>query len=242
MSTNEPAQVRHPELELFYKNNPDFDAARFDFHNPEAMAELNWDGVQRDRAVPLLKSAQRLIRLIPDPAAASRLLADAVSGEPEAPLRSARLLAGADPDERGAGEADEAEAPPFPTSALQVAAYSPEHFADEYAPVLGEDGQALAKQIHDNANHIQARTMHQWANVAQLSSPHAQAMAVNHVSDAILGHYSGLPSYDQLFGSLNYCECDECKSIFGPAAYLVDLLRIIDQYATAPSSSGRLGS
>jgi hypothetical protein len=36
------------------------------------------------------------------------------------------------------------------------------------------------------------------------------------------------PTLEELFGSLDYCECDDCRSILSPAAYLVDLLQFID--------------
>jgi hypothetical protein len=48
--------------------------------------------------------------------------------------------------------------------------------------------------------------------------------------------FENLSSYQQIFGLLNYCDCSECKSILGPAAYLVDLLRIIDKAITQPNS------
>src|SRR6185437_7360066 len=35
----------------------------------------------------------------------------------------------------------------------------------------------------------------------------------------------------------DYCSCDECRSVLGAAAYLVDLLRIIDAYVTQPNSA-----
>jgi hypothetical protein len=35
---------------------------------------------------------------------------------------------------------------------------------------------------------------------------------------------SGLPSYTTLFGSVDFCACDDCRSVGSPAAYLVDLL------------------
>ena len=37
------------------------------------------------------------------------------------------------------------------------------------------------------------------------------------------------PSMESLFGSLDFCECDECRSVLGPAAYLVDILQFIDR-------------
>lgn len=35
---------------------------------------------------------------------------------------------------------------------------------------------------------------------------------------------AGIPAWESLFGSLDYCECKHCHSVLSPAAYLVDLL------------------
>lgn len=36
------------------------------------------------------------------------------------------------------------------------------------------------------------------------------------------------PSLETLFGSLDYCECEHCRSVLSPAAYLVDLFQFLD--------------
>ncbi|MGI8960802.1 MAG: neuraminidase-like domain-containing protein [Bryobacteraceae bacterium] len=36
------------------------------------------------------------------------------------------------------------------------------------------------------------------------------------------------PTLEQLFGSMDFCSCDACRSVLSPAAYLVDLLQFID--------------
>ena len=41
------------------------------------------------------------------------------------------------------------------------------------------------------------------------------------------------PTLENLFGSLDYCNCPDCGSILSPAAYLVDLLNYTDQPAPA---------
>ncbi|MGH9755501.1 MAG: neuraminidase-like domain-containing protein [Blastocatellia bacterium] len=37
----------------------------------------------------------------------------------------------------------------------------------------------------------------------------------------------GLPNWEELFGSVDFCECKHCRSVYGPAAYLVDLLQFL---------------
>ena len=45
---------------------------------------------------------------------------------------------------------------------------------------------------------------------------------------------SAYPTLEDLFGSLDYCNCSDCGSILSPAAYLVDLLNYVDQPAPTP--------
>lgn len=42
--------------------------------------------------------------------------------------------------------------------------------------------------------------------------------------------FENIPNYQEIFGGLDYCDCPQCKSIFGPAAYFVDMMRIIEKH------------
>ena len=44
------------------------------------------------------------------------------------------------------------------------------------------------------------------------------------------------PTLEELFGSLDYCQCDDCRSILSPAAYLVDLLDYLDNPPGVPGN------
>ncbi|MCW9018105.1 MAG: neuraminidase-like domain-containing protein, partial [Kangiellaceae bacterium] len=47
-----------------------------------------------------------------------------------------------------------------------------------------------------------------------------------------------IPNIESLFGSLDFCDCEHCSSIYSPAAYLTDLLRFLEEKdAVAPSTS-----
>ena len=39
-----------------------------------------------------------------------------------------------------------------------------------------------------------------------------------------------LAGYEDLFGSLSFCDCAHCQSILSPAAYFVDLMTFVDEY------------
>lgn len=41
-----------------------------------------------------------------------------------------------------------------------------------------------------------------------------------------------LPNLATLFGSLDYCECTQCRSVYSPAAYFVDVMRFLGERGT----------
>jgi hypothetical protein len=123
------------------------------------------------------------------------------------------------------------------TSAMQIASTAPSVFVDRIAPALGNRG--LAERIYARSTQIRTSVMHAWATVrTAIASPHYASLRVSNVSDELRAEVQQLPDYEALFGTLDYCSCDECRSIFGAAAYLVDLLRVIDTYLAAPNAPG----
>jgi peptidoglycan hydrolase-like protein with peptidoglycan-binding domain len=46
-----------------------------------------------------------------------------------------------------------------------------------------------------------------------------------------------VPNLETLFGSTDYCECEHCKSLYSPAAYLTDILRFIDEHDSLEAGS-----
>lgn len=47
-----------------------------------------------------------------------------------------------------------------------------------------------------------------------------------------------LNSFEDLFGSQNYCECESCQSVLSPAAYFVDLMSFIEKRVLKISKGG----
>ena len=48
-------------------------------------------------------------------------------------------------------------------------------------------------------------------------------------------------SFADMFGSLDFCSCEHCQSVFGPSAYLVDVLHWLDQRSsTLPNNKSAL--
>ncbi len=81
--------------------------------------------------------------------------------------------------------------------------------------------------------------MHLWANIHNVSaSPHFRNMRVSSVATEFHTDINKLDEYKTLFGNQAYCECEECRSIFGPAAYFVDLMRTVEKIT--PQGAGDL--
>src|SRR5919202_183315 len=234
MSTASKLKINDAVLQKLYEQNSSFDILHFDFHNQEELSQLKSQlssaGISQgdiDSKVDELKAYQRLLRIYPDPEVAEILLNGSQDSQE---TTTPRLMNAA---------ATEVAEPVFKTvdSAHKITAISKEQFVETYAPKLSDNGKAKAEQIYSNATHTESQAMHLFANLSQLTAPHSQAFAVNNIPESLLSHFEELPSYDQLFGSLNYCECEHCKSIFGPAVYFVDLMRIADKYATKPNAN-----
>ncbi|MGZ8157189.1 MAG: Tc toxin subunit A-related protein [Methylobacter sp.] len=117
-------------------------------------------------------------------------------------------------------------------SAHKITSISQTQFIKEFGSKL-EGGSTEARQVYQNANAMKTQTMHLWANVNHLKkSPYFMNLAASPALQNTTELFENLSSYQQIFGSLNYCDCPECKSILGPAAYLTDLLRLIDKAIT----------
>ena len=117
-------------------------------------------------------------------------------------------------------------------SAHAIAATPRARFVRALAGAL-PGGREQAHRVHASAAVVRSRAAHLAASVHSLvGSAHFRSLAVNHIPAEISDYFQELPSYAEMFGSLDYCDCGECDSILGPAAYLVDLLRIIDLAVT----------
>ena len=46
--------------------------------------------------------------------------------------------------------------------------------------------------------------------------------------DGLRTALKGYPTMEELFGAMDFCECEHCRSVLGPAAYLVDLLQFVE--------------
>jgi hypothetical protein len=243
-------------LATFYKQNPNFDILSFNLSDQLALVGLNWQGLDQTSIVELLKKYQRLLRLHPDPNVAMALLGvspaqSTVSAQPAPPHAAGMAQAVLSLAAQPAPTPETSQAPVSPSaaqasttstaqtagldSAHAIAAIPATQFVRQFAPAVG--GVEVAQQIHQDATTVATKTALLWANVQNVvASPFFRASQINN-TNSDLYQFEQFPDYQELFGSLNFCTCDECASIFGPAAYFVDLMRIVDQYITTPNAA-----
>lgn len=116
-------------------------------------------------------------------------------------------------------------------SAYQIARYSQADFVRDYGDAVGgaDTAQlvwARARQIHNAVLNI--ATHYVTARTAPQIGVHSPGQIVDQTPRGGSPDVVAYPTLEQLFGSMDYCACDHCRSILSPAAYLVDLLRFLD--------------
>lgn len=206
-----------PESISFNKENPGFDLLNFDFHNEEEVSRLREQLAVKTAAVKKLKSKKTTAEPI------EQYTLDQL----KAVQRMMRIL----PD---MAIAEQLIANGY-DAAHKIAAISQRKFVRHLAPVIND--QEKVKEIYKHAVHISETTMHLYANVKDaIASPHYNASNFKISNRETIEYFQKIPSYPELFGSLDYLECNECQSIFSPAAYFVDIMRITDEYITDPNT------
>lgn len=94
-------------------------------------------------------------------------------------------------------------------------------FADRWG------GRAEVMKVSSRARHVSAATTSIQAQVSQAMnalSVTATGSQAQEVHDLV----KKIPNWQNVFGSLSYCDCKHCSSVYGPAAYFVDLLHFLD--------------
>ena len=123
-------------------------------------------------------------------------------------------------------------------SAYKIVRYDEEEFVQSFKDELGGEEQARLTYIKSRLVHnavLNIASSYLTARNAPALGSDTAALMVNpgtnggapaaaNASDVV-----AYPTLEGLFGSMDFCACDHCRSILSPAAYLVDLLLFIDR-------------
>ena len=125
-------------------------------------------------------------------------------------------------------------------SAYRVARMGRNVFTARFGESLGS--RAQAGQIYENALQVRAMAMTLLSafgpNTGRVPmravpdvapfGPDTDRVPIRSAPDAPMRDVDdGVPDWSTLFGTLDLCECESCRSIHGPAAYLVDVLHFL---------------
>jgi hypothetical protein len=114
-------------------------------------------------------------------------------------------------------------------SAHDVAGYTCRRFIEHHGHKFGSIGEAYL--VCRKATQVSSVTYGLFTSARALDSStpvsviSGDPMLRQQAKDNISNQY---PTMKQLFGSLDFCECKECRSVLSPAAYLVDLFQFIN--------------
>lgn len=105
-------------------------------------------------------------------------------------------------------------------SALQIGRMSQKSFVRKYGPSLGAD---LAAAVHQRA----ARSSSIALMLAMQFAHGFNQTPIGVIPSSQLPDYSAHPDLASLFGNLDFCSCEHCRSVYSPTAYFVDLLQFL---------------
>jgi hypothetical protein len=115
-------------------------------------------------------------------------------------------------------------------SAYDVVAFSQEEFVTSFGGVFPSEVEA--RLVYRKAQQVTTVVYNFFTIAKQMdSAPPVFALAAppdvkTASKNELIKRY---PTLESLFGSLDFCECEHCRSVLSPAAYLVDLLQFLDR-------------
>jgi len=234
-----PIGKASPSVDLLRKfriENPDVDLQELDFTDQGTQQELYLpeEPAEREQALETLMAYQRVFRVCGEDGIAHALLAQQFdSAHRIAAMPRYRFIETVCRQQGGDGAANQ------PATALQSATVVQTTTGLHSATAIPPD---TAGKLYDKARSTVTRTQHVVASLhSTIASPYFSQTRFNQIPDSLKDYASGLPGYQELFGSLDFCQCKDCNSIFSPAAYFLDIMRITDEYITQPNSSAAQG-
>ncbi|HEY4063110.1 MAG TPA: neuraminidase-like domain-containing protein [Puia sp.] len=124
-------------------------------------------------------------------------------------------------------------------SAHRITAMTRRRFIETAGPHINtSEDPDLAGRLYDRAKSITIHLQHTAASLhSVVASPHFKDTRFNNTDDPLKKYVTRIPGYQDLFGSQDFCQCKDCQSIFSPAAYFLDIMRITDDHITSPNKT-----
>jgi hypothetical protein len=78
------------------------------------------------------------------------------------------------------------------------------------------------------------KAAHAYAALRDLVLGQFKDLAVGNVYPALMNELQRIDGFSDLFGSQDFCACDECLSVLSPAAYFCDLMHFVEKNVSQP--------
>lgn len=118
------------------------------------------------------------------------------------------------------------------TSAFDVTALSEAQFLERFGPRFRSPQEA--QLVYRKAQQVSSVTYNLFTIARKLDGDvpmyglSAAPEGKDEAKDALIKQF---PTMESLFGSMDFCECEHCRSVLSPAAYLVDIMQFLDPEA-----------
>jgi hypothetical protein len=116
------------------------------------------------------------------------------------------------------------------TSAHKIYRMGQSNFVAKYAPQIGNDE---AVRTFQKATKAHSLALALTGNLKSLSDASHLKVFPDYTTTITKAMAAEVPDLDTLFGHADFCECDECMSVYGAAAYLTDILHYLENRVTS---------
>lgn len=122
-------------------------------------------------------------------------------------------------------------------SAISVVAEGPEHFRSRSGLPSEAAAACFARAaavVEETANAVGA--------VLETTGTGFSSLAVANLAPSAVDFFRHIDGYEELFGEQDFCRCEPCASLLGPAAYFVDLMSFVETNLLARGFPERTGT
>jgi hypothetical protein len=97
----------------------------------------------------------------------------------------------------------------------------------------------IARHYHEKATSTLSKASHAVISAIDAYDGPFHRTRAGNVRPSIKDHLKAIPGFSDLFGTQDYCNCAECQSILGAAAYFVDLMTFVEENLTGRVFQGK---
>ncbi len=115
-------------------------------------------------------------------------------------------------------------------SAHKIYRMGQNNFVAKYGPSIGD---AEATRAFQKATQAHSLAVSLAGNLKSLSDASHLSVFPDYTTTITFAMSTEVPDLDTLFGHADFCECDECRSVYGAAAYLTDILHYLENRVTS---------